>query len=521
MRGGRRKWAFLIDVIFLIVMSTGVVLCLRRPMVKLYYFIISTWFIFAFIHGIQPWSHSCEDLIKACALKCHQHQPLLLATFNMDCSLQGQTTVHIVMATLLLSSRLIPALRMMYINWVLILLYLLATVCDSMPVFTGTLRLHFHEQDVWITAGILFFVTLLAGRRKFFMEKGQRSKFFYDQEQQAATKRIFHILEYMVPFHVILPMLKNPGAVIAEQKQQASILFVMVEDFDDHARHLGAEKLMEFLNSTFTMMDLICAKHAVTKIETVGEEYVCAVGVVPEDEQEAKDSGHTAVLGRLIQAAAEILAARKPKMGLPVTFKMGMHTGPVVAGVIGQKLPRFRLFGDTVNTAARMMQKGFSGSLQFGQETFKELPEWVQVDYRGKIEMKGKGEVDCWLFKPPDRTEARSVQFDRFNAEDTSPSPSPSRPTSGFRASILRAGSAMTRTFSRSATQTSEDATPHMRRNTVGQNVLMRDGHAAHVLQAQRSDLTQDEKVTAQEEKFQRVLRELHQRSVFKVLKFG
>ncbi|CAL1127877.1 unnamed protein product [Cladocopium goreaui] len=135
---------------------------------------------------------------------------------------------------------------------------------------------------------------------------------------------------------------------------------------------------MEFLNSTFTMMDLICAEHAVTKIETVGEEYVCAVGVVPEDEQEAKDSGHTAVLGRLIQAAAEILAARKPKMGLPVTFKMGMHTGPVVAGVIGQKLPRFRLFGDTVNTAARMMQKGFSGSLQFGPEAWK----MMSLDHR-------------------------------------------------------------------------------------------------------------------------------------------
>eukprot|EP00435_Cladocopium_sp_Y103_P016187 s2260_g4.t1 len=156
-------------------------------------------------------------------------------------------------------------------------------------------------------------------------------------------------------------------------------------------------------------------------------------------------------------------------------------------------------------------------------ETFKELPEWVQVDYRGKIEMKGKGQVDCWLFKPPERSEGRAVQFDRFQVEeDASPSPSPNRRTSGFRASILRAGSAMTRTFSRSTTQASEDATPQMRRNTVGQNVLMRDaGHAA-MLQAQRSDLTEDEKVTAQEEKFQRVLRELHQRSSgFKVLKWG
>merc|ERR1719456_1878928 len=119
----------------------------------------------------------------------------------------------------------------------------------------------------------------------------------------------------------------------------------------------------------------------VTKIETVGEEYVACVGVLPAEKEEYARLGHGPMLGRLFQAAGRILGRQGKDIELnqDVQFRMGMHTGPVVAGVIGQKLPRYRLFGDTINTAARMMQKSPDGQLQFGEETRRELPPRVKV----------------------------------------------------------------------------------------------------------------------------------------------
>jgi len=185
----------------------------------------------------------------------------------------------------------------------------------------------------------------------------------------------------------------------------------MICDFEEYSHQLKPEKLLGFLNAKFSAIDQCCTAHKAQKIETVGEEYVAAIGVVPADQEAIEREGYPAVLGRLIAVVDEILRYHQIEddiIGKQVQYKLGMHTGPIVAGVIGQKLPRFRLFGDTINTAARMMQKGLPGELQFGEETRKFLPDWVKYTRRGHIEMKGKGKVMAYLLDKDQDAPCRS-----------------------------------------------------------------------------------------------------------------
>mmetsp|Transcript_36464 Transcript_36464/g.85414 ORF Transcript_36464/g.85414 Transcript_36464/m.85414 type:complete len:307 (-) Transcript_36464:414-1334(-) len=175
-----KKKAFRIDVVFLIVNTAGNFFCLRRPSETLYFCLISTWVVFAMWHGIQPWSHSCEELIELCSKRCQDHSSIKLVTSNKDCTMQGHTTVDIIMAVLLLSPRLVPSARMMLFNWAYIIVYAVISFGYSAPWVESEKRpLSYHKTDMLVTVGILCFVSLVADRRKFFIEKGQRSKFFF------------------------------------------------------------------------------------------------------------------------------------------------------------------------------------------------------------------------------------------------------------------------------------------------------------------------------------------------------
>lgn len=328
------------------------------------------------------------------------------------------------MCLMLMSTLVVPSERSMYpFLWGGIAGYVAFALIADGPL----------TWDTSVAVFYLFGISLFVIDYRRGIETDLREQFMLDIVHKDSSVKLFEILGYMLPPFIVTNLLKDPGGIIAESIDQASILFVMMEEFDQLASRTSPEELLSFLNRYFTNMDRMCIQHKVTKIETVGAEYVCAVGVVPEDRDFQETHGHQDIVERLIKVARDILDLQYKQR--EVAFRMGMHTGPIVAGVVGSKLPRFRLFGDTINTAARMMQKGLPGELQFGEATRSCLPDSVQFSSRGLIEMKGKGQVRTYLLRHANtnRTWLRVPS-------GGSATPTPSHPSivSGQRPQLLR-----------------------------------------------------------------------------------
>eukprot|EP00401_Gymnodinium_catenatum_P072656 CAMPEP_0117480556 /NCGR_PEP_ID=MMETSP0784-20121206/12450_1 /TAXON_ID=39447 /ORGANISM="" /LENGTH=1084 /DNA_ID=CAMNT_0005274995 /DNA_START=8 /DNA_END=3259 /DNA_ORIENTATION=- len=385
----------MVELVFLLGSMPFLFCCARRPHRMLYYTLLVSYFVYVILFLLPPFMPSCEDRLGM--MECTNAEGFMGNGESRDCNLQGYTLMQFLMAWILLTPTTIPQYKLMHITWAWIfLLYVGAAVTMR---YTNSAHKSHSRLEVFGCVAFLCAVNLIAISRKWYTEKGQRKKFITALQEIESSRRIFEILQYMVPEFVIVRMIRQPGATIAEQLDRVSVLFIEFEAFDQTARTLPPGELLRYLNKYFTKIDKTCLDHHVLKIETVGPEYVCAVGVTPDDREEDSTMGHRDILGRLISVAYSVL-------DLPtgnddedkVVFRMGIHTGPVVAGVIGHKLPRYRLFGDTINTAARMMQKGVPGEVQFGEETKTELPEWAVARCRGPIEMKGKGLVTAYIF---------------------------------------------------------------------------------------------------------------------------
>jgi len=376
------------EVAVLVAIATFATACAYRPSGALYWFLV--WFFFAYIltMSLPPFQFSCTDLAEHCGKSKDPY--IENAVRHADCTLEGYTAQQTLMTWILLLPWIVPRLKLFILVWVW-----LVSVYFSWALFYRYFMIVARETFTWneiILHIVLLMLTLCVSMfEKSNLEGAQRNMYIAQLNLKNASHKMFQILQHMVPNHVIAPMIQNPGGVIAEPVNCVSILFVMIAEFEKFASRMSPTELLKFLNDNFTKFDDICAAHRVTKIETVGEEYVCCVGVMPDDIAEGAN-GHGHILDRLFRAADEILRVQTEE----VRFKMGVHTGPVVAGVIGNKLPRYRLFGDTINTSARMMQKGVVGQLQFGDETHKHVPQQIQFQLRGEIEMKGKGLIKAY-----------------------------------------------------------------------------------------------------------------------------
>jgi len=384
------------EMVALSVIFTLTAWCWCVPRYYVYWPTLACFLLYMPAITLPPFNLSCLELQQC---KGSTHWRFSNAVHHADCSLQGQTAQQIFLNFFLLSPWLLPEETSMHLMWIWIFsVYVVWSVAYFRYSDDGLTS--FDNVDVMARFALLSVTLIAASFKKHYLQRSQKKRYVSDLKRREDSNKLYTILQYMLPEHVIEPMLMDPGSTIAEAIDTVSILFILIEDFETIAAEKTPKEVLGFLREKYTAFDKICSRNHVTKLETVSEEYVCCVGVTPDDVTEKQDpnsNGHTDGLERLFKVAEQILALQTETE----KFRMGIHTGPIVTGVIGQKLPRFRLFGDTINTAARMMQKGAAGKVQFGEATYEYLPDGIKAlteRLKEPVEMKGKGKVQTFLF---------------------------------------------------------------------------------------------------------------------------
>jgi adenylate cyclase len=204
-------------------------------------------------------------------------------------------------------------------------------------------------------------------------------------EQARAENLLLNILP-----RSIADRLKAETRTIADQFSSASILFADVVDFTPLAERLPPAEVVAVLDHLFSHFDELAERYGVEKIKTIGDCYMVAAGVP------SPRSDHARVLALMALDMQAAMRAVDEVDHLGLELRVGINSGPVVAGVIGRKRFLYDLWGDAVNTASRMESHGTSGRIQITRATKELLADEFLCEPRGPIPVKGKGEIEAW-----------------------------------------------------------------------------------------------------------------------------
>ena len=210
-----------------------------------------------------------------------------------------------------------------------------------------------------------------------------------ERERQKSEKLLLNILP-----EEVAKELKEKGYTEPVLYDSVSVLFTDFKGFTQIAENMTPTELITELDGCFRQFDLLTERYNMEKLKTIGDSYMC-VGGIPKCN---KTNSVDAVLVALeIQAFMNEMNRIKKMQGHPYwELRVGIHTGPLVAGVIGQKKFAYDVWGDTVNTASRMESSGTPNRINISGSTFELIKEFFDCEYRGKVNAKNKGEVDMY-----------------------------------------------------------------------------------------------------------------------------
>jgi len=253
-------------------------------------------------------------------------------------------------------------------------------------------------QGVFIGAGLL--TLFVVGRQALALFDNQRLNGELNQhiiqldqaysmlntERDRAERLLLNVLP-----EEVANRLKHGQATIADSFSDVTVLFADIVDFTSLSARISPEQLVTMLNQVFSAFDQLAEKYGLEKIKTIGDAYMVVSGLNGPDPDRPEAA---AAMALDMQAALQRLSETT---GIDLKVRIGMDTGPVVAGVIGTKKFIYDLWGDTVNTASRMESQGVAGRIQVTQRYYERLLDKYKFEKRGVIQVKGKGEMTAYL----------------------------------------------------------------------------------------------------------------------------
>jgi class 3 adenylate cyclase/CheY-like chemotaxis protein len=212
---------------------------------------------------------------------------------------------------------------------------------------------------------------------------------------QAEKERSENLLRNILPDPVVMRL--NTGErVIADRFDSVSIIFADIVGFTPAAALMNPTRLVEMLDHVFSEFDALALRFGVEKIKTIGDAYMAAAGL-PEPRPDHAEAIAAFALG-ILDALRRMNESRVE----PLRIRIGVHSGPVVAGIIGRQKFIYDVWGDTVNIASRLESQGLPNRIQVSQTIVAALRDRYKFESRGTISLKGKGQMPTFFLVPPE-----------------------------------------------------------------------------------------------------------------------
>ncbi|TGK24273.1 adenylate/guanylate cyclase domain-containing protein [Leptospira yasudae] len=273
--------------------------------------------------------------------------------------------------------------------WIVYLVYAAATAfLYGMEYFNrGLIKMYPNETERYLDAGGNFlFVQILTGLLIFILTRN------LNIERKKSDALLLNVLP-----DTVAEELKRNDSVAPVRYESVTVLFTDMAGFTQIAETMTPEELLSELDLFFRKFDSITKNHRMEKIKTIGDAYMAAGGLPVPNKTHCIDA---VLCGLEFQRFMISKKIERESKGLPYwELRLGIHTGSVVAGVVGTEKFAYDIWGDTVNTASRMESSGIPGEVNISSQTYELIRDFFHCEYRGKIKAKNKGEIDMYLVK--------------------------------------------------------------------------------------------------------------------------